>query len=142
MVSDPVVPLEPADYVSEFNTYLEDLETEISGSNFTVDLTNLTAAIAQFETSAQEFVTLRDQAVAANDTELITAISPEALPRRVACPQGSFISIRSSLLDVILDMLRSPFLVLLRASHSIKMQTWRRSGCRRLALRSWSLLVS
>ncbi|CAN9472472.1 unnamed protein product [Alternaria alternata] len=78
MVSDPVVPLEPADYVSEFNTYLEDLETEISGSNFTVDLTNLTAAIAQFETSAQEFVTLRDQAVAANDTELITVQNHKA----------------------------------------------------------------
>ncbi|CAN9145556.1 unnamed protein product [Alternaria alternata] len=78
MVSDPVVPLEPADYVSEFNTYLEDLKTEISGSNFTVDLTNLTAAIAQFETSAQEFVTLRDQAVAANDTELITVQNHKA----------------------------------------------------------------
>ncbi|KAH8627718.1 putative glutamate carboxypeptidase [Alternaria alternata] len=78
MVSDPVVPLEPADYVSEFNTYLEDLETEISGSNFTVDLTNLTAAIAQFETSAQEFVTLRDQAVAANDTKLITVQNHKA----------------------------------------------------------------
>ncbi|KAG9185239.1 putative glutamate carboxypeptidase [Alternaria panax] len=78
MVSDPVVPLEPADYVSEFSTYLEDLETEISSSNFTVDLTNLTAAIAQFESSAQEFVDLRAQAVAANDTELITVQNHKA----------------------------------------------------------------
>ncbi|KAI4666612.1 uncharacterized protein J4E79_002651 [Alternaria viburni] len=78
MVSDPVLPLEPADYVSELNTYLEALETDISSSNFTVDLTNLTAAITQFETSAQEFVDLRDQAVAANDTELITVQNHKA----------------------------------------------------------------
>ncbi|KAI4911044.1 hypothetical protein J4E90_007301 [Alternaria incomplexa] len=78
MVSDPVLPLEPADYVSELNTYLEALETDISSSNFTVDLKNLTAAITQFETSAQEFVDLRDQAVAANDTELITVQNHKA----------------------------------------------------------------
>jgi N-acetylated-alpha-linked acidic dipeptidase len=78
MVSDPVLPLEPAGYVSELNTYLEALETEISSSNFTIDLTNLTAAITQFETSAQEFVDLRDQAVATNDTALLTVQNHKA----------------------------------------------------------------
>jgi N-acetylated-alpha-linked acidic dipeptidase len=78
MVSDPVLPLEPADYVSEFNTYLEALQEEISASDFEVDLSMLTDAIATFETSAQEFNDLRSQAIAANDTQLITVQNHKA----------------------------------------------------------------
>ena len=78
MVSDPVVPLEPADYVAELNKYVEALKGDISSSNFTIDLANLTAAISQFETSAHEFVQLREQAVASNDTMLITVQNHKA----------------------------------------------------------------
>ena len=78
MVSDPVVPLEPADYVSELNAYLDSLKEDISASNFTIDLNNLTSAISAFESSAKEFVLLRDQAVAANDTALITVQNHKA----------------------------------------------------------------
>ncbi|EFQ85439.1 hypothetical protein PTT_19605 [Pyrenophora teres f. teres 0-1] len=78
MVSDPVVPLEPADYVSELNTYLSDLEADISASNYTLDLSNLTAAISQLEASAKEFVDLRDAAVAANNTALIAVQNHKA----------------------------------------------------------------
>jgi N-acetylated-alpha-linked acidic dipeptidase len=79
MVSDEVVPLEPSGYVSELNTYLEALEEEIGASNFTtIDLSNLTAAISTFETSAKQFADLRDQAVVSNDTELITVQNHKA----------------------------------------------------------------
>jgi N-acetylated-alpha-linked acidic dipeptidase len=78
MVSDPVLPLEPADYVSELTTYLDALQEEISASDFMVDLSMLSSAIATFESSAQEFVDLRAQAIAANDTELITVQNHKA----------------------------------------------------------------
>ncbi|KAJ4994383.1 glutamate carboxypeptidase-like protein 2 [Stagonosporopsis vannaccii] len=78
MVNDPVVPLQPADYVEELNTYLEALETTIASANATVDLSALTEAISTFGTSAQQFNDLRDQAVAANDTALITVQNHKA----------------------------------------------------------------
>ncbi|KAL1652797.1 hypothetical protein SLS61_004779 [Didymella pomorum] len=78
MVSDPVVPLQPADYVEELNTYLEELNTTIASANATVDISALVDAISTFETSAQQFNDLRDQAVAANNTELITVQNHKA----------------------------------------------------------------
>jgi N-acetylated-alpha-linked acidic dipeptidase len=71
MVSDPVVPLEPADYVPELNTYLTALNSTIRATNYTVDLAPLTAAISAFSSSAHEFASLRSQAVKANDVALI-----------------------------------------------------------------------
>lgn len=78
LVSDPVLPLEPADYVPELKKYLTALNTTISSSNFTVNLTSLTAAIATFATSAEEFADLRDQAVAADDSALLAVQNHKA----------------------------------------------------------------
>ncbi|KAF1939277.1 Zn-dependent exopeptidase [Clathrospora elynae] len=78
MVSDAVVPLEPADYVPQLKTYLKALQSDISASNFTVDLSNLTAAIFAFETSAREFVDIRTKDVSTNDTALITVQNHKA----------------------------------------------------------------
>ncbi|KAJ8114115.1 hypothetical protein OPT61_g3922 [Boeremia exigua] len=78
MVNDPVVPLQPADYVDELNTYLKALNTTITSANATVDLSALIDAISTFETSAQQFNDLRDQAVAADDTALITVQNHKA----------------------------------------------------------------
>ncbi|KAF1929266.1 glutamate carboxypeptidase 2 [Didymella exigua CBS 183.55] len=78
MVNDPVVPLQPADYVEELNTYLKALNSTIASANATVDLSALVDAISTFESSAQQFNDLRDQAVAANNTELITVQNHKA----------------------------------------------------------------
>ncbi|KAF9698551.1 hypothetical protein EKO04_003673 [Ascochyta lentis] len=78
MVNDPVVPLQPADYVEELNTYLTALNTTIASANATVDLSALVDAISTFETSAQQFNDLRNQAVASNDTALITVQNHKA----------------------------------------------------------------
>ncbi|KAF1359989.1 N-acetylated-alpha-linked acidic dipeptidase-like protein 2 [Lizonia empirigonia] len=78
MVNDPVVPLEPADYVEELNTYLAELNTTIASADAKVDLSALVDAISTFETSAQQFNDLRDQAVANNDTALITVQNHKA----------------------------------------------------------------
>jgi N-acetylated-alpha-linked acidic dipeptidase len=78
MVNDPVVPLEPGDYVGELNSYLDELNTTIASANATLDLAPLVGAIATFETSAQQFNELRAQAVATNNTELITTQNHKA----------------------------------------------------------------
>lgn len=78
MVNDPVIPLQPADYVEELNTYLEALNTTVTSANATVDLSELVAAISTFETSAQQFNDLRDAAVASNDAALITVQNHKA----------------------------------------------------------------
>ncbi|KAJ4365411.1 hypothetical protein N0V95_000462 [Ascochyta clinopodiicola] len=78
MVNDPVVPLQPADYVEELNTYLKALNTTIASANATVDLSALVDAISTFENSAQQFNDLRDQAVVSNDTALITVQNHKA----------------------------------------------------------------
>jgi N-acetylated-alpha-linked acidic dipeptidase len=78
MVNDPVVPLQPADYVKELKTYLTALNTTIANANATVDLSALVDAISTFETSAQQFNDLRDQAVADNDEALITVQNHKA----------------------------------------------------------------
>jgi N-acetylated-alpha-linked acidic dipeptidase len=80
LVSDPALPLEPADYVPELKTYLADLEDTIStvSSNITLDLSALTSAITTFSTSAQQFNTLRNLAISTNNTDLITVVNHKA----------------------------------------------------------------
>lgn len=77
-LSDPVIPLEPADYVSELKTYLSDLEETITSSNGTLDLSALEAAIGTFSDSAGQFTTLRSYAVSTSDTDLTTVINHKA----------------------------------------------------------------
>ncbi len=78
MVNDPVIPLQPADYVEALNTYFTTLNRTLASANTTLDLEPLVDAISTFETSAQEFNDLRDQAVANNDTALITVQNHKA----------------------------------------------------------------
>jgi N-acetylated-alpha-linked acidic dipeptidase len=80
MASDPVLPLEPADYVPELNTYLSDLNATITSAstNETLDLSALTSSIETFASSAAEFNTLREQALSSNDTALLTVVNHKA----------------------------------------------------------------
>ena len=78
MVNDPVVPLQPADYVEELTTYLKDLNTTIANANATLDISPLASAISVFSTSAKQFNDLRDHAVVANDASLITVQNHKA----------------------------------------------------------------
>ena len=78
LASDTVLPLEPAGYVSELKTYLTELGETIASSNDTIDISALTSAVATFESSTKEFNTLRAEAVASNDTALITVVNHKA----------------------------------------------------------------
>ncbi|PVI05750.1 N-acetylated-alpha-linked acidic dipeptidase-like protein 2 [Periconia macrospinosa] len=81
LVTDPVLALEPADYVPELRTYLTELESTISSagsSNTTLDLTALTDSIDTFSAAAQDFNALREQALSADDTELLTFVNHKA----------------------------------------------------------------
>jgi N-acetylated-alpha-linked acidic dipeptidase len=78
MVSDPVVPLEPADYVKELNSYLTELNTTIASANATLNLSPLIEAISTFEKSAEQFNKLRAHAVETNNTQLITTQNHKA----------------------------------------------------------------
>jgi N-acetylated-alpha-linked acidic dipeptidase len=78
MVSDESLPLEPADYTPELQAYLTELNDTIASANGTLDLSELTAAISVFETSAEEFGTLRAQAIGTNDTELLLVTNHKA----------------------------------------------------------------
>ncbi len=78
MASDPVLPLEPGNYVPELKIYLDALKKTISASNYTIDLSPLTAAIDTFSSSADKFEQVRSQAVQANDADVITAQNHKA----------------------------------------------------------------
>ncbi|KAH7090360.1 N-acetylated-alpha-linked acidic dipeptidase-like protein 2 [Paraphoma chrysanthemicola] len=78
MVSDPVLPLQPSGYVPELTKYLTALNTTIRGTNYTIDLSPLTAAISNFTASAREFETLRTQAIQTNDAALLTVQNHKA----------------------------------------------------------------
>jgi N-acetylated-alpha-linked acidic dipeptidase len=76
--SDVVLPLNPADYVPELKAYVAELEDVIASSNGTIDISALTDAISTFETSANQFIALRDFAVSTNNTDLITVQNHKA----------------------------------------------------------------
>ncbi|KAF2446837.1 N-acetylated-alpha-linked acidic dipeptidase-like protein 2 [Karstenula rhodostoma CBS 690.94] len=76
--SDAVLPLEPADYVPEFESYLEDLNATIAEANATIDISALSSAISTFASAAHDFNALRAHAVLANDTALITVVNHKA----------------------------------------------------------------
>ncbi|KAK3215000.1 hypothetical protein GRF29_19g1910120 [Pseudopithomyces chartarum] len=78
LASDAVLPLEPADYVPEFETYLGELNDTIASSNGTVDISALTNAVATFSDAAQEFNALRQEAILTNDTKLLTVVNHKA----------------------------------------------------------------
>jgi N-acetylated-alpha-linked acidic dipeptidase len=78
MVNDDVVPLEPKGYVSELAKYFDVLNTTISATNYTIDLTPLTSAMSTFSAAATAFESLRSQALATNDMQLLTAQNHKA----------------------------------------------------------------
>jgi N-acetylated-alpha-linked acidic dipeptidase len=78
MVNDDVVPLEPKGYVSELAKYFDILNTTISATNYTIDLTPLTSAMSTFSAAATAFESLRSQALATNDMQLLTAQNHKA----------------------------------------------------------------
>lgn len=78
MVSDDILPLEPAGYVSELEKYYEELNETISSTNFTIDLSALTYAMAEFTSAAEEFTALLEQAVTNSDAALITVQNHKA----------------------------------------------------------------
>jgi N-acetylated-alpha-linked acidic dipeptidase len=78
MVSDSVVPLEPAGYVSELEKYFTELNETIGATNYTIDLAPLTAALSDFSTATSEFESLRSQALQTNDTALLTVQNHKA----------------------------------------------------------------
>jgi N-acetylated-alpha-linked acidic dipeptidase len=78
MVSDPVLPLEPAGYVPELKTYFSALNKTLAATNYTVDLSPLSAAISTFGTRASEFEALRAHALSTNDTALLVVQNHKA----------------------------------------------------------------
>ncbi|KAJ4297854.1 hypothetical protein N0V90_005753 [Kalmusia sp. IMI 367209] len=78
LASDPVLPLEPADYVPELESYLSDLNTTIASSNGTVDISALTAAVSTFSAAAQDFNALRQLAIDNDDSDLIAVVNHKA----------------------------------------------------------------
>ncbi|KAF2873054.1 glutamate carboxypeptidase 2 [Massariosphaeria phaeospora] len=78
LASDSALPLEPADYIPELNTYLEELNETIASTNGTLDLSALTSAISTFSTSALEFNDLRESAISSNDSDLLTVTNHKA----------------------------------------------------------------
>ncbi|KAH7398679.1 N-acetylated-alpha-linked acidic dipeptidase-like protein 2 [Phaeosphaeria sp. MPI-PUGE-AT-0046c] len=78
MVSDDVLPLEPSGYVPELKKYFKALNTTIGGTNYTVDLSALEDAMSTFSSAADEFTSLRDQAVQTNDAALLTVQNHKA----------------------------------------------------------------
>ncbi|KAH8730416.1 N-acetylated-alpha-linked acidic dipeptidase-like protein 2 [Phaeosphaeriaceae sp. PMI808] len=78
MVSDKVVPLEPAAYGPELVKYYDALNKTISATSYTVDLAPVSSAISTFNARAKEFESLRSQAVQSNDVALIAVQNRKA----------------------------------------------------------------
>ncbi|KAF1916961.1 N-acetylated-alpha-linked acidic dipeptidase-like protein 2 [Ampelomyces quisqualis] len=78
MVNDEVLPLKPSGYVPEFKKYLTALDATVSSSDYNIDLSPLTAAISTFSAAARSFESLRDAAVSADDSALLTVQNHKA----------------------------------------------------------------
>jgi N-acetylated-alpha-linked acidic dipeptidase len=78
MVSDPVLPLEPSGYVSELQKYYAELNTTLSATNYTLDLSPLVTAMSNFSNAARDFELLRSQAIQANNTALLAVQNHKA----------------------------------------------------------------
>jgi N-acetylated-alpha-linked acidic dipeptidase len=78
MVSDPVLPLEPSGYVSELQKYYAELNTTLSATNYTLDLSPLVTAMSNFSNAASDFELLRSQAIQTNNTALLAVQNHKA----------------------------------------------------------------
>ncbi|KAL8840149.1 MAG: hypothetical protein Q9176_003997 [Flavoplaca citrina] len=75
MANDEIIPYDLPAYTAALRSYYDELLTTINGTSGTVDTSELSAAINQFETSANEVMALRDQAVSTNDAALKTVVN-------------------------------------------------------------------
>lgn len=71
LASDPVLPLEPSNYVPEMEDYFAELKEVVASGDGELDLSALESAIETFKTYAKQFDELRAQAVETNNAELI-----------------------------------------------------------------------
>ena len=75
MASDEIIPYDLSVYSTALHSYYDDLQATINSTNQTLDTSELSAAIAQFESSANEATTLKNAAVSANDIDLKNVIN-------------------------------------------------------------------
>ena len=75
LASDEIVPYDLPVYSTALHSYYDELQETINGTNQTLDTSELSAAIAQFETSADEATSLKNQAFSSNDAALKTVIN-------------------------------------------------------------------
>ena len=75
LASDEIIPYDLPVYSTALHSYYDDLQETLDGTNQILDTSELSAAIAQFETSANEAITLKNQAVSSSDTALKTVVN-------------------------------------------------------------------
>lgn len=78
LVDDVSLPLEPANYGPELLAYLGELKGVVASSNGTLDLTELSDAIATFEDSAKQFNTHREFAISLNSSDSLKNLNYKA----------------------------------------------------------------
>lgn len=75
LASDEIIPYDIPVYSTALHSYYDELQETINGTKQTLDTSELSAAIAQFETSANEAMSLKDQAVTSNNAALKTVVN-------------------------------------------------------------------
>ncbi|KAL8751209.1 MAG: hypothetical protein Q9199_006578 [Rusavskia elegans] len=75
LANDEIIPYDLPAYTTALRSYYDELLATINGTSETVDTSELAAAIAQFETSANEVMALMERAVSTNDAALKTVVN-------------------------------------------------------------------
>ena len=75
LVTDELLPYDLTPYTTALHSYYEDLRATVNSTSSTLNTSELAAAITQFESSANEAMALRDQAVSTNDAALKTVVN-------------------------------------------------------------------
>ncbi|KAF2498023.1 N-acetylated-alpha-linked acidic dipeptidase-like protein 2 [Lophium mytilinum] len=78
LVNDDVLPLTPADYTPALEEYFSDLKETVAEANSTVNLSELSDAIATFKNYSSQFEELRAFAVSSSDSDLIKVTNTKA----------------------------------------------------------------
>ncbi|KAL8966587.1 MAG: hypothetical protein Q9183_003304, partial [Haloplaca sp. 2 TL-2023] len=73
--TDEMIPYDLPAYTTALRSYYDDLFSTINSTLGTLDTSELAAAIAQFESSANDAMTLMQQAVSTNDSSLKTVVN-------------------------------------------------------------------
>ena len=75
MANDEIIPYDLPVYSTALHSYYNDLQETIQGTAQSLDTSELSAAISQFESSADEAMALRDQAVSSSDAALKSVVN-------------------------------------------------------------------